>query len=89
MTSAKDLAHKTIGVTRGLSKDLDLTKIAPASTIIKRFEDNNTTLSSFLSGQVRLIATGNLVVADIATRYPDKAPKTKFLLKIHPALASG
>ena len=48
------------------------------------FEDNNTTLSSFLSGQVGLIATGNLVVTEIATRYPDKAPVTKFLLKNSP-----
>ncbi|MEI8598161.1 hypothetical protein P4S64_13085 [Vibrio sp. M60_M31a] len=55
-----DLADKTIGVTRGSVEDIELSKIAPETTTIKRFEDNNATLSSFLSGQIDLIATGNL-----------------------------
>lgn len=82
--SAQDLSGKTIGVTRGSVEDLELSKIAPSDATIKRFEDNNATLSSFLSGQVSLIATGNLVVTEIATRYPAKAPQTKFLLKNSP-----
>ncbi|MBY7838219.1 transporter substrate-binding domain-containing protein [Vibrio fluvialis] len=84
VTSAQDLSGKTIGVTRGSVEDLELSKIAPSDATIKRFEDNNATLSSFLSGQVSLIATGNLVVTEIATRYPAKAPQTKFLLKNSP-----
>lgn len=81
---AADLAQKIIGVTRGSVEDIELSKIAPKSAIIKRFEDNNATLSSFLSGQIDLIATGNLVVAEIATRYPAKAPEAKFMLKNSP-----
>jgi len=81
---AAGLADKTVGVTRGSVEDLELSKLAPNSTTIKRFEDNNSTLSAFLSGQVSLIATGNIVVAEIATRYPDKAPQTKFLLQNSP-----
>ncbi|MDW6005385.1 transporter substrate-binding domain-containing protein [Vibrio mangrovi] len=84
VTSAADLADKTVGVTRGSVEDLELSKLAPASATIKRFEDNNATLSAFLSGQISLIATGNLVVTEIATRYPAKAPQTKFLLKNSP-----
>ncbi|MGL6314121.1 transporter substrate-binding domain-containing protein [Vibrio sp. WXL103] len=84
VASASDLSGKTIGVTRGSVEDLNLSEIAPSDTIIKRFEDNNATLSSYLSGQVGLIATGNLVVTEIATRYPSKAPQTKFLLKNSP-----
>ncbi|MBL4305659.1 transporter substrate-binding domain-containing protein [Vibrio fluvialis] len=84
VTSAQDLSGKTIGVTRGSVEDLELSKIEPSDATIKRFEDNNATLSSFLSGQVSLIATGNLVVTEIATRYPAKAPQTKFLLKNSP-----
>lgn len=84
VTSAEDLSGKVIGVTRGSVEDLNLTDIAPADTVIRRFEDNNATLSSYLSGQVSLIATGNLVVTEIATRYPAKAPQTKFLLKNSP-----
>nr|WP_321460946.1 transporter substrate-binding domain-containing protein [uncultured Vibrio sp.] len=78
------LTDKTIGVTRGSVEDIELSKIAPKSTTIKRFEDNNATLSSFLSGQIDLIATGNLVVTEIATRYPAKAPEAKFMLKNSP-----
>lgn len=81
VTKAEDLAGKTVGVTRGAVEDIELSKLAPESTVIKRFEDNNATLSSFLSGQIDLIATGNLVVTEIATRYPDKAPEAKFMLK--------
>jgi polar amino acid transport system substrate-binding protein len=84
VTQASDLAGKTVGVTRGSVEDIELSKIVPETATLKRFEDNNTTLSSFLSGQVGLIATGNLVVTEIATRYPDKAPVTKFLLKNSP-----
>ena len=67
-----------MGVTRGAVEDMELAKIAPESATIKRFEDNNTTLSAYLSGQVDLIATGNLVVAEIAERFPDRKPVTKF-----------
>jgi len=84
VTSPEQLADKTVGVTRGSVEDLELSKLVPKSTVIKRFEDNNSTLSAFLSGQVSLIATGNLVVTEIATRYPDKAPETKFLLHNSP-----
>ena len=54
---ADELTGKTIGVTRGAVEDMELSKIVPASTTVKRFEDNNTTLSAYLSGQVDLIAT--------------------------------
>ncbi|WP_020559400.1 transporter substrate-binding domain-containing protein [Thiofilum flexile] len=82
--TAAELADKTIGVTRGAVEDIELSKLAPASTTIKRFEDNNTTLSAFLSGQVDLIATGNQIVAAIAERNPERMPETKFLLKNSP-----
>jgi polar amino acid transport system substrate-binding protein len=49
--SAADLAGKTVAVTRGAIEDMELSKIAPASADIKRFEDNNTTVSAFVSGQ--------------------------------------
>ncbi|MDR6952934.1 polar amino acid transport system substrate-binding protein [Ancylobacter sp. 3268] len=81
---AKDLSGKTIGVTRGAVEDLELTKIAPADASIKRYEDNNGTISSFLSGQVDVIATGNVVAAAILARNPPKKPEIKFLIKNSP-----
>jgi polar amino acid transport system substrate-binding protein len=83
---ADELTGKTIGVTRGAVEDMELSKIVPASTTVKRFEDNNTTLSAYLSGQIDLIATGNVVIAEIASRIPDRKPATKFLLKNSPAI---
>ena len=59
VTKVDDLADKTVGVTRGSVEDLELEKNAPKSVNIRRFEDNNTTLTAYLSGQVNLIATGN------------------------------
>lgn len=78
------LSGKTIGVTRGAVEDLELTKIAPADATIKRYEDNNGTISAFLSGQVDLIATGNVVAAAIIARNPPKKPEIKFLIKNSP-----
>ncbi|CAA0087233.1 ABC transporter glutamine-binding protein GlnH [Starkeya nomas] len=81
---SKDLSGKTVGVTRGAVEDLELTKIAPADATIKRYEDNNGTISAFLSGQVDLIATGNVVAAAILERNPPKKPEIKFLIKNSP-----
>ncbi|MFT6924931.1 MAG: polar amino acid transport system substrate-binding protein [Psychromonas sp.] len=84
VSSPADLKNKTVGVTRGSVEDLELSKLVTSTTTLQRYEDNNATLSAFLSSQVSLIATGNLVIAEIATRFPEKAPKTKFLLKNSP-----
>ena len=82
--SAADLSGKTIAVTRGSVEDLELTKIIPADATVKRYEDNNSTISSFLSGQVQLVATGNVVAAAIIAKNPPKKPETKFLIKDSP-----
>ncbi|MCX2524195.1 transporter substrate-binding domain-containing protein [Larsenimonas rhizosphaerae] len=79
-----DLAGKTIGVTRGALEDIELSKVAPENTVIKRFEDNATTISAFLSGQVGLIATGNQVAASIAARGGRHVPELAFTLKDSP-----
>ncbi len=79
-----DLAGKTVGATRGAIEEQELTKSAPASATIKRFEDNNATISAFISGQVDLIATGNTVAAVIAERNPARAPTLKFVIKDSP-----
>ncbi len=84
VSSAEDLAGKTIGVTRGAIEDLELTEIAPSDAVIKRYEDNNGTISAFLSGQVDVVATGNVVAAAILERNPPKRPEMKFLIKNSP-----
>lgn len=79
-----DLSGKTIGAARGTIEEQELTKTAPADATIKRFEDNNATISAFVSGQVDIVATGNTVAAVIAERTPTRAPVMKFLIKNSP-----
>ncbi|HEI8867272.1 transporter substrate-binding domain-containing protein [Serratia sp. AKBS12] len=84
LTDPAALDGKTIGVTRGAVEDMVLSDSAPKGAQIKRYEDNNTTLSAYLSGQVQFVATGNLVVSAIARQNPAKAPVAKFMLKDSP-----
>lgn len=78
--SAKDLAGKTISVARGTLEDLSVSKVAPASATIKRFDDPNGAISAFLSGQAQLMVTGNDVGATIIARNPPNKPEQKFPL---------
>jgi polar amino acid transport system substrate-binding protein len=82
--SAADLSGKTIGVTRGALEDAELTKIAPTGADIKRFEDNNTTIAAFVSGQVQVIATGASVAGNIMAKNPQLNTEFKLLLKDSP-----
>lgn len=84
LKDAQGLSGKTVGVTRGAIEDLTLTGIAPKEAELKRFEDNNTTISAYMAGKVQFVATGNLVVSAIARQNPAKAPVTKFMLKDSP-----
>jgi len=76
--NAGDLAGKTISVARGTLEDLSVTKIAPPSATIKRFDDPNGAISAFLSGQVQLMVVGNDVGATILARHPANDPEQKF-----------
>lgn len=82
--SMADLAGKSIAVTRGAIEDQELTNVAPAGASIKRFEDNNATVSAFVSGQTQLIATGAAVAGNMMLRNPQLKAEYKLLLKDSP-----
>jgi len=82
--SFADLAGKTISVTRAALEDQELTKVAPAGADIKRFEDNNTTVSAYTAGQVQLIATGASVAGNMMVKNPQLNTEYKLLLKDSP-----
>ena len=82
--SFNDLVGKSVGVTRGAMEDQELAKVVPAGVDVKRFEDNNATISSFISGQVQVIATGASVAGTIMTRNPGLNTEYKLLLKDSP-----
>jgi polar amino acid transport system substrate-binding protein len=85
VASPADLAGKRIAVTRGTLEDQELTAVAPQGTEIRRFDDNDATLRAFTSGEVDLVATGNVVIATLARLQPDNAVETKFILRESPA----
>lgn len=63
-----------------MDEELILSRNAPAGTDIKRYEDNASTISAFLSGQAQLIAIGNIVAAAMIERKPTRMPEQKLLL---------
>jgi polar amino acid transport system substrate-binding protein len=79
VTGPADLAGMTIGVARGTFEDLMLTKTVPASTTIKRYDDNNGMISAYRSGQVPLTGTGDFVATKIASTLPADAPNKPVL----------
>jgi len=83
--SAADLEGKKTAVTRYTIEDRELTKIAPQGAEILRFDDNDATVSAFLSGNAQLIATGNAVVAALLKQDPQRKIESKFRIKESPA----
>jgi len=79
-----DLQGKKTAVTRDTIEDRDLTTIAPQGAEIVRFDDNDATISAFLSGKADLIATGNVVAADLLKQHPQKTIEAKFRIKQSP-----
>ncbi|MDB5871748.1 MAG: amino acid transporter substrate-binding protein [Ramlibacter sp.] len=79
-----DLAGKSISVTRGSVDDAELTKVAPPSTELRRFEDNNSTVSAFIAGQTQLVATSAQVAGNMMARNPQMGTEYKFVLKDSP-----
>ncbi|MGK7910424.1 MAG: transporter substrate-binding domain-containing protein [Synechococcus sp.] len=80
-----DLSGYTIGVTQGTLEDLELTDAVAEDVQIERFADNSLTAASLISGQVDLIATGNVVAAELSANNPDKTIEGKFIIKESPA----
>ncbi|THF66527.1 transporter substrate-binding domain-containing protein [Pseudothauera nasutitermitis] len=84
VATVADLDGKTVGVTRGSVEDLELSKIASDKVTIRRFEDNNATISAYLTGQVQFIATGNVVAAAVNDLTKLRRLSAKFLIKNSP-----
>jgi polar amino acid transport system substrate-binding protein len=73
-----------ISATKGTTQDLTLTAMAPKANIV-RFEDDTTSNTAFLSGQVDMWATLNTIAATIAKKNPDQQIELKFKLRDSPA----
>ena len=84
VASMEDLKGRTVGVAQGSLEDLELSKLPTGTVQMKRFASNSLTASALISGQVELIATGNVVAAKLMRDNPDKQIDNKFVLKNSP-----
>ena len=78
-TTFAELNGKTIAVTRGSMQDEELQRLAPGA-VVQRYEDNNATLSAFLSGQTQRFATGTSVAAAVMQKNPNVSMDQKVIL---------
>jgi polar amino acid transport system substrate-binding protein len=78
-----DTKKYKVGVTRGTTQDLDYTRLAGEGAQIIRFEDDATTSTALLSGQVEVIATADLLAVDLAKKSGGKL-ETKFPIRFSP-----
>ncbi len=77
----------SIGVAQGALEDLEVSKLADEGGLnidIKRYANNSLTASALISGQVDVIATGNVVAAKLIRDNPDQQIESKFILKNSP-----
>ncbi|MBC7376645.1 MAG: transporter substrate-binding domain-containing protein [Burkholderiaceae bacterium] len=79
-----DLSGKSVAVTRGAMEDQELAKVAPTDLQVRRFEDNNATISAFVSGQTQLLAACAAVAGAIIQKNPQISAEYKLLLKDSP-----
>jgi polar amino acid transport system substrate-binding protein len=84
VSSADELGDYRVGVPRGTTQDISLTEMAPDADIV-RFEDDATTAAAFLSGQVDLFGTANIVAQDMAKKQEDLDLVNKFVIRTSPA----
>ena len=63
-----DLAGKSIAVNRGTLEDTSLTEAAPPNADIKRFDNYNSVIQAFLSGQTQLMVVGNDVGSQVLAK---------------------
>ncbi|TAL89874.1 MAG: transporter substrate-binding domain-containing protein [Candidimonas sp.] len=84
---AADLAGLRIGVARASTQDIAVSKIAPKSANIRRFDDDASAMQALLSGQVDAIGCSTTVAAQISKREPNKYENKFVLLQQEMAVA--
>jgi polar amino acid transport system substrate-binding protein len=78
--SLAELDGKTVGTVRGTTHDTQLTREGPKGMKLVRYEDDATEAQAFLSGQVDIFSTAELLVAQIDKKNPARQVEVKFVL---------
>jgi polar amino acid transport system substrate-binding protein len=75
-----DLDGKTVGTVRGTTHDTQLTKEGPKGMKLTRYEDDATEGQAFLSGQVDIFSTAEMIVPQLDKKNPARQVEVKFVL---------
>ncbi len=78
--SFADTAGKTVAVTRGSIQDNALDKVLPKGATVHRYEDDTSTVQSFVSGQNQILATSASVAGVAMKKNPQLNAEYKVLL---------
>ncbi len=77
----EDLVGKQVAVTRGTTNDAEITKAASPGTNIVRFEDDATSITALLSGQVGYYVTAPALLTTVNEKNPVAQLEPKIVLK--------
>ncbi len=80
----KDFGDLRIGVPRGTTQDISISELHPEGNII-RFEDDATTAAAYISGQVDVMGTANIVARALDDQNPDKEFAPVYKIRTSPA----
>jgi polar amino acid transport system substrate-binding protein len=80
LKSMADLDGKTVGTVRGTTHDTQLTREGPKGMKLVRFEDDATEGQAFLSGQVDIFSTAEMLVSQLDKKNPARQVEVKFVL---------
>ena len=78
--SLAELDGKTVGTVRGTTHDTQLTKEGPKGMKLVRYEDDATEGQAFLSGQVDIFSTAEMLVPQLDKKNPARQVEVKFVL---------
>jgi len=75
-----DLKGKRIGVTRGTTNDISVTRYAPEGTLIQRYDDDAATNQALLAGQVHAIVASAALTSAIREHNPSLQLENKYVV---------
>jgi polar amino acid transport system substrate-binding protein len=84
ITGTDDLKGKRVGVTRSTTNDIAVTRRAPESTQIQRYDDDAATNQALLAGQIEAMVTSGGLAFAIRDRAPALQLETKFVVSEAP-----
>lgn len=79
VTSHETIGDSVVGLTRGTAHDA-MMSAAPEGTRIMRFDDDATTVTALVTGQVDMMPNGVPIIKEIIKRHPERNLEIKYVL---------